>query len=440
MIYRAIIAVLLALPFAGCGGSDEVISPATGGVGVISGQGGSGLDSGAGMGGTVSGAGGVNSDAAATGDLGGQGVTGGAGGSVEDSGSIEDASDGDGTAADSGATDDAGGWEGDSGAAGDAGDVGGDSSVGGGRTDFILGSPETIADGEYRPTRIELDANYIYWSNLGTFDETINGALRRQARTGGPTETVVEDTTVNAITLSETHVYWGSMQSDYIRRLPKGGGDSELIAQGDLWPGDLAIVGNWLYYSSWSRTTGGLSRVPIDGGDTEVIVDTGPLTFVTVDGDWLYMTELNQTFGEARLLSRNLNTNEQTVLADQRGEIWYSAFDSKYIYFADGGLRTVSRVDKVTGAVVDIVDRQIEPYGVAVDAVNLYWTNRGGDNCEGAYGNVMMKPLDSDEVTVLASGLSCPNQIVVDDVGLYWVNEGAVASPAGGSVQWIAKL
>jgi hypothetical protein len=74
------------------------------------------------------------------------------------------------------------------------------------------------------------------------------------------------------------------------------------------------------------------------------------------------------------------------------------------------------------GGGAPIVMTATQPHAdyVAVDAVNLYWTNRGTGTND---GQVMKMPLSGGAPTALASGLSGPRRIVVDATHVYWTDD-----------------
>lgn len=67
-----------------------------------------------------------------------------------------------------------------------------------------------------------------------------------------------------------------------------------------------------------------------------------------------------------------------------------------------------------------------DPLAVAVDADNLYWTDRAGD--------VKWAPLSGDPVSTLATDAQTPNGIAVDANTVYWVD-----NVANGAVMKVAK-
>jgi streptogramin lyase len=76
----------------------------------------------------------------------------------------------------------------------------------------------------------------------------------------------------------------------------------------------------------------------------------------------------------------------------------------------------VVRVDRATGSATKLAESQRSPRGVAVDAMNVYFTSYA----DGAVYAVSRK---GGEVTTLATSQFQPTAIAVDASGIYWVND-----------------
>jgi hypothetical protein len=96
----------------------------------------------------------------------------------------------------------------------------------------------------------------------------------------------------------------------------------------------------------------------------------------------------------------------------------------------------VARYSKQDGEIVALADNQLAPLRLAIDATHVYWT--AGDAGEG--GIVRKVPTGGGEVTTLATGASPQGFIALDDANVYFTVEGAselMAVPKRGGTAFV---
>jgi hypothetical protein len=75
---------------------------------------------------------------------------------------------------------------------------------------------------------------------------------------------------------------------------------------------------------------------------------------------------------------------------------------------------------------------QSNVFGVAVDNVNVYWTETGGGTASA--GQIKRAPKAGGQAALVATEQDNPRSIAVLDGFVYWANQGANA-PTGGSIR-----
>ena len=116
-----------------------------------------------------------------------------------------------------------------------------------------------------------------------------------------------------------------------------------------------------------------------------------------------------------------------TIIATNQDFPWAIAVDDSNVYWTNydngygpsaGGSTTSGTVMKVPltgGTPVTLAQGLQNPWGIALDATNVYFSNAGG-------GTIKSVPIAGGNVTVLASGLLQPEGIAVQNGVVYWVN------------------
>jgi hypothetical protein len=113
------------------------------------------------------------------------------------------------------------------------------------------------------------------------------------------------------------------------------------------------------------------------------------------------------------------------------------ATDGTSVYCANHGDGTIVRIpiDPEAGGPVDVVSSQTTIWTVVVAAGNVFWADWGPYVVDAGYpqGSIMKLPLDGGMVVKLVSPVDQPYNIAVDSKNVYWTQPGAVMSvPVGG--------
>jgi hypothetical protein len=292
-------------------------------------------------------------------------------------------------------------------------------------------------------------------------------------------------TNPSAVALSETHLYFreGAQGAGRVVRLPKAGGELEVVAQGVSNLVGVAIGGEQLYFASGNAATlgqGQVLRADLDGSN---LLAFSPLRApgifsLIVPGLNVWYTErnaMNTLLYRAPLLSQgepgagaeaefetvagalaSMTVNSGCLFyvaqsAPQQimrkcapaavAEVHYSggsgevvfqpaaSTDGDYLYFAQG--TTLSRIalDPPAGAEAIVSGRVSAP---TADADALYYAARlddtaGGCSSQYALLRAAKTPAAGTPAQLVAPPLACPTQIASDAAALYWVSDDGSA-------------
>jgi sugar lactone lactonase YvrE len=200
------------------------------------------------------------------------------------------------------------------------------------------------------------------------------------------------------------HVYWVNGADGTITKTPIGGGTAITLARGQASAIALAVDRTHVYWIDLAsrKSAGTVDEIPIQGGTVKTLATS-------------------KTFGD----SYYLNSPDSI------------AVDAKSVYWTDMTAGTVNEVPRFGGRVTILASHQTDPESLAVEGGHVYWVNNG----YGKQGTVNSVPVGGGKVTTLVS-TSEPWAVAVDARDLYWTDWGGTVNKMplhGGKVTILAR-
>jgi hypothetical protein len=249
------------------------------------------------------------------------------------------------------------------------------------------------------PSNLVTDGDFIYW----TQQIATGGFVMKIDKGGGkPVELVskIKDP-VHGAAIDATNVYW--IQGSSIMKVAKRGGTPTTVANAGMQatPTSLAVDASNVYFTTVAASMddagtakGSVMKVPTSGGTpTTLAADQDTPAGLIIDASsaiWISRTTI-------RWVAKSGGTVTDLPLPNT-SQVVDLGVDAKYIYWtreSPDGTGSVGRMPKdASKPPVDLfASKESSPVGVAVDAVNVYWTSRGTLAHQFRDGNVMMLPL-----------------------------------------------
>ncbi|MFC1610356.1 hypothetical protein ACFL6C_05310 [Myxococcota bacterium] len=194
----------------------------------------------------------------------------------------------------------------------------------------------------------------------------------------------------------------------YIARIAKSGGSKKILKGSGGGFNDLRVDSSHIY---WVNTLEGtVCRMSRRGGRTLILADDphNPKR-LTLDDDFVYWTN------EQQILRVSKTGGDVLVLATGEGGMRGGvAVDKSYVYWSDNFSKTINRVPKKGGAVSVVASGLSNPLDLVVDEKSVYWVDIGD-------ALVMMSPVNGGRPQVLAQG-GAPRRIALDQTFVYWTD------------------
>lgn len=280
--------------------------------------------------------------------------------------------------------------------------------------------PFEIVKTSENPYSIAVDSQYLFWvqgnGDVGRYNLKTE-ETKILASAGG---------TPRMIALGDSSVFWATYEGGggKVLSVPKEGGEIKELATGQINPCGVAVGGTYLYWTTGynaNQGSGNIWRSNLDGSNPQSIVSgkhlfsvfaaPGVLSWVnSYESGSVYRASLDASNADAVANSvawavSTFSNGTHTAWvsdgsADGKGEVHVKEtggisvslaknrsfprsvlIDQGFVLWANSGQLggTIERAPVSGGATETLTNGQLAPWGLAVDASSIYWSNRTGN-------------------------------------------------------------
>ncbi len=288
----------------------------------------------------------------------------------------------------------------------------------------LTSEPSTIYNGPV--SAIAQDDKYIFLGAATDMDHTTGGIIRVDRANPSNQVTIADgsnpDVYPGSIALDDSYVYYSDTFAGTVKRVPKSGGSTTVIANQQTEPRSVFVDSKNLYFA----TSAEVKRVAKGGGTpTTIAWHQESANDVVADSKYVYWATYH-TVARAPIAG-----GASVTIARTDGAIPAIAIDSSSVYFVDnpsyGLVGSIRSVPKIGGKVTTVATNQSIPMDLAVDGSYVYWANSALTDYYTNAGSVVRWTKGSSPVTI-ADKQWGPLLVTARGSSVVWVNVGETGS------------
>jgi hypothetical protein len=213
----------------------------------------------------------------------------------------------------------------------------------------------------------------------------------------------------HGIAVHAGQVYWADdVNPGTVMTVPTGGGNVSTLVSGLKAPGFVVADDTSVYFTNYMDST--VMKAAVDGGSPTTLATGLDPRGIAVGSIHVFWAD----FSQHTIMSVPISGGAAMPLASAlKGPTRITLRDG-IIYFIDQD--EVMEVSTKGGAFpTSLAPMQSQPWDIATDGVNVYWTNAGD-------GTVKSVPIGGGTVQLVAKAQAMPGPIAVDSTSVYWIN------------------